>query len=609
MALVPHTITALERDTASAQSSGKQVVTGAVCSMYHRESGAVAIMYDDEFYTNGATSKTTNSNGQVTVYVEPGEYRLSVNSIDSYISITEKFKYVDTREPQGDMLSGVKSTITDKWSGRSVSILGDSISWGSNCPDVYSDSYAAVLRKLLLLENGSESIGFISSRGVATNAEGTYNDYHTVTTSGSWSFKNLGDATTIINGFSRYSSTPGDYLDFNVPFETTQFRVFYRAFSGGGTFTISNNGGGTVQQTVDSNATEDGSAISPLVAMVDSGDGTSDIRIEVVSGTVEITGIQYLNAFDDFVVNNFSDPGRKILHTDNSVFDDACTSETLIFALGYNDRDSSAGEKVTVASKLDYLVTQVKANKTKLYVIDTNWGYDSSTWIRQELRQMASEVAGAVYIPLPDLLSSDGSLLSISELRDTYGFLSDGAHPTPAGHKNMAQTIAKNMGLSVSSKGVEQTIRAGNFTPTSGTFTPTVTFATAGDFSPTYLIQEGAYRKIGDMVYFAMTVRFDTNAFTTASGNFRITSLPFTSKTAGAAGISFYDFACSIGVVQNVTFDDTMFLSASVIPGSSYIEFRQNDPSTNGLEVGTSNIPASTSNIRIALSGWYFSQS
>jgi len=73
MALVPHTITALERDTASAQSSGKQVVTGAVCSMYHRESGVVAIMYDDEFYTNGATSKTTNSNGQVVVYVEPGE--------------------------------------------------------------------------------------------------------------------------------------------------------------------------------------------------------------------------------------------------------------------------------------------------------------------------------------------------------------------------------------------------------------------------------------------------------------------------------------------------------------------------------------------------------
>jgi hypothetical protein len=87
MSLVAYTITALERDVADATASGKQVIVGATCSMYSQPSDTVVTLYDDAAGSNGSTAKVTSENGQVVVYVEPGEYRLSVNGIDSFITI------------------------------------------------------------------------------------------------------------------------------------------------------------------------------------------------------------------------------------------------------------------------------------------------------------------------------------------------------------------------------------------------------------------------------------------------------------------------------------------------------------------------------------------
>lgn len=86
MTLVRHTITAIERDQADATASGKQVVSGAVVTM--RDSGGSTYqMADNAAGANASTSKTTNSNGQVTVYVEPGQYTVTVNGISSGITV------------------------------------------------------------------------------------------------------------------------------------------------------------------------------------------------------------------------------------------------------------------------------------------------------------------------------------------------------------------------------------------------------------------------------------------------------------------------------------------------------------------------------------------
>jgi hypothetical protein len=62
-------------------------------------------------------------------------------------------------------------------------------------------------------------------------------------------------------------------------------------------------------------------------------------------------------------------------------------------------------------------------------------------------------------------------------------------------------------------------------------FTPTITFATPGDLSVAYTIQDGKYLRIGDQVFVYAQIAF-TPTYTTASGALRIGTLPFTVAAA-----------------------------------------------------------------------------
>ncbi len=87
MALVPYTITALAESDAQG-TDGKNIVAGAVCSMYSQPSDTVVTLYDDAAGSNGSTSKVTGANGQVVVYVEQGRYRVNVNASDSFVTVS-----------------------------------------------------------------------------------------------------------------------------------------------------------------------------------------------------------------------------------------------------------------------------------------------------------------------------------------------------------------------------------------------------------------------------------------------------------------------------------------------------------------------------------------
>ena len=65
-----------------------------------------------------------------------------------------------------------------------------------------------------------------------------------------------------------------------------------------------------------------------------------------------------------------------------------------------------------------------------------------------------------------------------------------------------------------------------------GTWTPTLTFATAGNLSVTYTRNAGRYQKIGNTVYISFTIVTSTFTHTTASGALQVEGLPFTSLNA-----------------------------------------------------------------------------
>jgi lysophospholipase L1-like esterase len=81
MSLVPYTITALERDVADADTSGKNIIVGATCSMFIQPANTAALLYDDAAGSNGSTAKVTNASGQVVVFVENGTYIVNVNGV------------------------------------------------------------------------------------------------------------------------------------------------------------------------------------------------------------------------------------------------------------------------------------------------------------------------------------------------------------------------------------------------------------------------------------------------------------------------------------------------------------------------------------------------
>ena len=106
MSLIPHTITALQLNNADSVSSGKNTVVSAVVTMLDSNDDTV-IMYDDINYTNGATSKVTDSTGLVTVYIEAGDYTESVNGTTRKVNVatTTPVEFATFAQAQASKLS------------------------------------------------------------------------------------------------------------------------------------------------------------------------------------------------------------------------------------------------------------------------------------------------------------------------------------------------------------------------------------------------------------------------------------------------------------------------------------------------------------------------
>ncbi len=101
-----------------------------------------------------------------------------------------------------------------------------------------------------------------------------------------------------------------------------------------------------------------------------------------------------------------------------------------------------------------------------------------------------------------------------------------------------------------------------------GTWTPTITFATNGDLAVVYSIRLGTYTKIGRLVTATFSLFTSTFTHTTASGNLQITGLPFTS-----ANVTNQQFigALTVGGITKATY--TQFVAA-ILPNTTIVEGR-----------------------------------
>lgn len=100
---------------------------------------------------------------------------------------------------------------------------------------------------------------------------------------------------------------------------------------------------------------------------------------------------------------------------------------------------------------------------------------------------------------------------------------------------------------------------------TTAAFTPTFTFATPGDLSNVYTVQDGTYWKIGALVHFRIRMAW-TPTFTTSASTAQIAGLPFTAATSAG------NTPCA-GVVSNLTYGTNVDCVPRVGLGTQTINF------------------------------------
>jgi hypothetical protein len=152
-------------------------------------------------------------------------------------------------------------------------------------------------------------------------------------------------------------------------------------------------------------------------------------------------------------------------------------------------------------------------------------------------------------------------------------------------------------GLAGSSPAADKLLRATSSTAfdtidfKEGTATATVTFATPGDLSVVYTVQSINYQRVGRYVTAFIELAY-TPTFTTASGEFRISGLPYTSAAEGGGPIS----NVNIGAFASWAGTGTQ-LEAVVPAATAYVILRASKAAANAAPQQASNITSGSSAI------------
>ncbi|WP_186357427.1 SGNH/GDSL hydrolase family protein [Pseudomonas aeruginosa] len=351
----------------------------------------------------------------------------------------------------------------NQWSVRCVNILGDSISFGADASEIGRDSYVGILRRMLNNEFGAHNYGFVSVKPDTSNAYGTYKEIHEfVGQTGNLYYPQLSDLDGTINGMALGATTEGSTVSVRIPITYTHVAFWYDGTKVGVIDVLVN---GSVVQTITSTGSGVGWERSTPVDVSASGmSGRSTFTVRFTSGTPLLLGFDFCHsASGEFRLNNFSRDGRQGRRVSQSVIDAACSgSYFTIWALGVNDQNSTGAELDAYKQRIDWLIQSATNHRTRLVVLDLLFQKSDSNPVRAELRRAASSVAGSIYLPVANIFSPDGSVLSEAEL--TRLNLANGVHPTEVGHRLIAETLSAMLGLSCTSKR-QALVSEVNFTP------------------------------------------------------------------------------------------------------------------------------------------------
>ena len=145
-------------------------------------------------------------------------------------------------------------------------------------------------------------------------------------------------------------------------------------------------------------------------------------------------------------------------------------------------------------------------------------------------------------------------------------------HADPAEHRRLLAIKANSVGVEI------------------GKVTPTATFATVGDVSPSYTTQSGDYWRYGILMHFSFYILV-TLTFSTASGALQIGGLPYECDSGGIS----HSFPVRL-VATNITFPSGYTQAIGYIgAGNSYANIFLTGSTKAGADLSASDITSGTS--------------
>lgn len=327
---------------------------------------------------------------------------------------------------------------------KTVVVLGDSISFGAGAGDAQGDvakhGWVRLLQSRFNAVNGSSNYGFVSSY----SSNGTGREIHYVTQINSeegrfWSAQQGKDATNLLNGWAVSSSIPGDKLRFSIVSPHNFIRVWYDEDKLG-RFEVSMNSGEKLG-VVDTKVHKGGLGKSDIYPIRDWGNGSTRIDIEVLSGEVAISGIEYLDDPRSFTLNNFSRDGREVKFLSDYTLTESCiSSDILIFALGANDRLATGEDRYEVIERIEKLGNVVASNSCKLVIVDLLLSDGNDHWFRKALKRLHEGVKESILVSVPDNVLGAGMPHGYDQLIKS-GISYDGTHLTVTGNQKVAEIV------------------------------------------------------------------------------------------------------------------------------------------------------------------------
>lgn len=388
-------------------------------------------------YLNGLTVSAE----QINAVVEGGGAGLTPEQTEAL----GKIEGLKASASEIDNIIGVGKTtdFLNKARGSSkIAIVGDSITHGYGADtnnDVYSQRLAQSLRQVTHTNN----IGFVT----AWADYASYDIFHKVSflNKSNWTIKSIDSES--INGCSYGTSTASEEISyFSEISGQNKFKIHYKKQLTPLSFEVYVNNAlvSTISEASNASVIENETAYISM-----SSTSYNTIKIKLISGTLEIAGITYIEDETDAQIDILATGGRRTSYPSTNVISKIGNNyDVIIWALGYNDTTSYDDyHKNRSTDRLNQLFDLIVLNNTYFVFIDFIWDILTPTdYYSTLISSFLETYPNGYYLNIKDEIKKTDGTKADSDYRiNTLKEWKDIPHPNSSGYERIFKSIKFNL--------------------------------------------------------------------------------------------------------------------------------------------------------------------